>query len=195
MTTTTLPRRSIDDWVAKLQVDYPDLQSVPDFVTLYSNDLDRIENGEASRFDAIISATSDLAEKLMSQGITQDDLPTLQAELRGPTSLIYVPVLSVEEQELAHDAIGELVADELLPNKAVDDAATESTRVAAEAQVETQQKTYVVGEVIANEGETLDQVQVDAINKLDLVEKAPGTSRKAIVLLGALAVGLTAFFL
>jgi len=195
VTTTTLPRRSVDDWVEQLQEQWPDLQSVPAFVALYNNDLDRIESGEASRFNAIITASNDLAQELMSDGITQSELTNRQAELRGETSLIYVPVLSIDEQELAHPAIGELVADELQINERRDDAASEAAQVSAADAVENIEQTYIAGEVIANEGDLLTQVQVAAIDELGLVEKEPGTSRQAIVVLAALTVGLTAFFL
>ena len=195
VTATTLPRRSVDDWVERLQEIYPDLQSVPAFVTLYNNDLDRIANGEASRFDAIITTSVELAEDLMADGIRQSELRELQDQLRAETPLIYVPVLSLEEQALAHPAIGELVADELLFNETVDEVATEAARAAAGASVAPIEETFLSGALIVSQGEPLTQVQVDAITLLDLVEREPGTSRRAIVLLGALAVGLTAFFL
>jgi putative nucleotidyltransferase with HDIG domain len=196
VTTTTLPRREADSWVERLQEEYPDLQSIPEFVTLYINDLDRIANNEASRFDAIITTSVDVAEVLMSDGIRQAELEGIKDDLRrGETSRIYVPALSVDEQELAHPAIGELVADELLPNETVDEALTLEAREAAAAAVPAEEKTYFANELIASEDESLTQVQIEAILELELIEKESGVSRQAIVLLGALTVSLTAFFL
>ncbi|MDJ0664767.1 MAG: HDIG domain-containing protein [Acidimicrobiia bacterium] len=195
VTTTTLPRRDAESWVERLQEDYPDLQSIPAFVSLYNNDLDRIENGEASRFDAIITTAVDVAENLMADGIRQSELRTRQDQLRGQTPLIFVPALSVEEQALAHPAIGELVADELLFNETVDEALTIAAREAARDAVEPIERTYFANELIASQGELLTQVQVDAILALELVEREPGVSRQAIVILGALTVSLAAFFL
>lgn len=195
VTTTTLPRRDAEEWVAQLQEAYPDLQSIPAFVTLYGNDLDRIANGEASRFDAIITASVNVAEDLMADGIRQSELRRIQDELRAETPLIYVPALSVEERALAHPAIGELIADELLFNESVDEALTIEAREAARDAVEPIERTFFANELIADQGEVLTQVQVDAILLLELVEREPGVSRQAIVILGALTVALAAFFL
>jgi len=195
VTTTTMPRRDAESWIERLQEDYPDLQSIPAFVTLYGNDLDRIANGEASRFDDIVATANNVVETLMADGIRQSELRTIQDELRGETPLIFVPALSVEEQALAHPAIGELVADELLFNESVNEALTVAAQEAAAAAVEPVERTYIANELIANQGELLSQVQVDAILALGLVEREPGVSRQAIVLLGALTVSLAAFFL
>ena len=194
-TTTTLPRNDRDSWIEALQAKYPDLQSIPDFVTLYGNDLDRIAEGEEGRFDDIVTASDNIASDLMDDGIRSSELQNVKDLLRGETPLIYVPSLSNEEQELAHPAIGELVADYLTDNEAVDEVATLEAREEASAAVETVFKTYLAGELIAEAGETLSTVQVDAILEMGLVELEPGVSRQAIVVLGALTVSLAAFFL
>ncbi len=194
-TTTTLPRNDRDSWIEALQAKYPDLQSIPDFVTLYGNDLDRLADGEEGRFDDIITASDNLALDLMDDGIRSSELQNVKDLLRGETPLIYVPTLSDGEQELAHPAIGELVADYLTDNESVDEVATLEAREAASSAVEPVSKTYLAGELIAEAGETLSAVQVEAILEMDLVEREPGVSRQAIVVLGALTVGLAAFFL
>ncbi|MDJ0953582.1 MAG: HDIG domain-containing protein [Acidimicrobiia bacterium] len=195
VTTTTLPRRTVDDWVERLQSDYPDLDAIPAFVTLYNNDLDRIANGEASQFGAIVNAADDLAVEYLSEGIRQTELDDIRADLRGDTPPVFITILSPDEQGLAHPAVGELVADELLVNEFIDDVKTEEARTAAADEVEPIYQTFLFGQEIASQGELLNQIQVDAILELDLVEKELGTSRQAIVVLGALTVGLTAFFL
>lgn len=196
-TTTTIPRRPIEEWIAAMEDIYPNLseQTITAFVTLYNNDLDRIANGEASLFGDVSKAADDLARQLMDAGIKQDDLADIRAQLRSETPPVFVSVLSVEERQLAHPAIGELVADYIIPNDFVDDELTQQQRDEAAAAVVPVTVPFPAFALIASEGETLSQVQVDAIKELDLVEKKPGTSRKAIVVLGALTVGLTAFFL
>lgn len=197
-TTTTIPRRPIEEWIAAMEDPlYPNLseQTIRAFVTLYNNDLDRIADNEASLFGDVSKAADDLARQLMDAGIKQDDLADIRAQLRSETPPVFVSVLSVEERQLAHPAIGELVADYIIPNDFVDDELTQQQRDEAAAAVVPVTVPFPAFALIASEGETLSQVQVDAINELDLVEKKPGTSRKAIVVLGALTVGLTAFFL
>jgi putative nucleotidyltransferase with HDIG domain len=195
VTTTTLPRRDETDWIEQLEAEYPDLDAIPSFVALYVNDLDRIENGEASVFDDIITESSEVASELMSNGIRQSELNDIRDELRGPNLLVFVPVLSVEEQNLAHPAIGELIADEILFNESPDEALTIAAKEAAAAAVEPIEKTYLASELIVRAGDPLTQVMVDAITELNLAEREPGTSRQAIVVLGALTVALAAFFL
>ncbi len=195
VTTTTLPRREIDDWVERLDANYPDLESIPAFVALYNADLDRIANGEASVFGAIVNAADDLAVRLLTDGIRQAELDDIRADLRGEVPAVFITILSTEEQALAHPAIGELVADELRVNEFADEPKTEAARNDAAQKVDPIYRTYLASELIASQGELLTQVQVDAIIELNLVEREPGTSRQAIVVLGALTVSLAAFFL
>jgi putative nucleotidyltransferase with HDIG domain len=197
VTTTTLPRRTIDDWVGKLRPDYAGLsdETILNFVILYNNDLDRIADGGASLFSEVSKEADDVAKTLLTDGIKQDELDEIRAQLLSETPPVFVSVLSVEERLLAHPAIGELVADQLETNEFVDDELTEASRQAAAAAVVPITVPYPAFSLIASEGEVLSQVQVDAINRLDLVEKEPGTSRQAIVVLGALTVALAAFFL
>lgn len=197
-TTTTLPRREIEDWVETLAVDYPSLSAdgtILDFVTLYNIDLDRVAAGEEALFDTVVAATDDLVKDLMSDGIKQTDLDDIVAELLGPFPPVFIPALPVDEQQIAHGAIGRLVADQLETNEFKDDELTALAEDAAAAAVVDVTVPFLSGSLIAKQGEILNPVQVEAIVTLDLVEKELGTSRKAIVFLGALTVAFTAFFL
>ncbi|MEA2002326.1 MAG: HDIG domain-containing protein [Actinomycetota bacterium] len=196
-TTTTLPRRTVEDWTVKLTELYPDLSdtTILSFVTLYNNDLDRIANGEASLFQAVQDAADALAKDLLTKGIKVSELGDVKAPLLSETPPVFVSVLPVEERLLAHPAIGELVANELLPNLFEDEEATTVAREEAAAAVQDIKVTFPAFSLIASEGEVLTRVQVDAITELGLIEKEPGTSRQAIVVLGALTVALAAFFL
>lgn len=197
VTTTTLPRRDIEEWVGILEPDYPllDDETILAFVTLHNTDLDRIAAGEPSVFDAIVEEADEQAKELLTAGIKQEELDEIRARLQSESSPVFVSVLSVEERALAHPAIGELVADQLDPNEFVSDELTELAREDEANSVVDIEITYISGELIASEGAILTEVQVKAINELDLVEKALGTSRTAIAVLGALTVALAAFFL
>jgi len=196
-TTTTLPRRTIEDWTLKLTEEYPDLSdtTILSFVTLYNNDLDRIGNGEAPLFQAVQDAADALAKDLLTEGIKVSELGDVKAPLLSETPPVFVSVLPVDERLLAHPAIGELVANELLPNLFEDEEATTLAREEAAAAVQNIKVPFPAFSLIAAEGEVLTRVQVDAITELGLIEKEPGTSRQAIVVLGALTVALAAFFL
>ncbi len=196
-TTTTLPRRAVDEWVVKLEPDYPFLsdETILAFVTLYNSDLDRIALGEASAFRAIVDEADDVTKVLLTAGIKQEELDEIRVELQSEASPVFVVGLSVEERELAHPAIGEVVADQLETNEFVSDENTEQARQDAADAIEDIEVTYISGELIASQNDILTPVQVQAIKELGLVEKEPGTSRQAIVVLGALTVALAAFFL
>ncbi len=197
-TTTTLPRRPVEDWVEALDPDYPTLrgeQTILDFITLYNSDLDRAADGEAPLFDVIVQATDDLVEELMTAGIRQTELDETVAELLGPVPPIFIRELPIEERDIAHEAIGELVADQLETNEFLNEALTVEAEQKNADEVEDVKVPFLAGSLIAKQGEVLTPVQFEAITELDLVEKGLGTSRRAIVLLGGLAVALTAFFL
>ena len=197
-TTTTLPRRPVEDWVEALDPDYPTLrgeQTILDFITLYNSDLDRVVEGEAALFDVIVQATDDLVEELMTAGIRQTELDEIVAELLGPVPPVFIRELPVEERDLAHEAIGELVADQLETNEFLNETLTVEAEQASADEVEEVKVPFLSGSLIAKEGEVLTPVQYEAITTLDLVEKGLGTSRRAIVLLGGLTVALTAYFL
>ncbi|MDJ0496594.1 MAG: HDIG domain-containing protein [Acidimicrobiia bacterium] len=197
-TTTTLPRRPVEDWVEALDPDYPTLrgeQTILDFITLYNSDLDRVADGEAPLFDVIVQATDDLVEELMTAGIRQIELDETVAELLGPVPPIFIRELPIEERDIAHEAIGELVADQLETNEFLNEALTVEAEQKSADEVEDVKVPFLAGSLIAKQGEVLTPVQFEAITELDLVEKGLGTSRRAIVLLGGLAVALTAFFL
>ncbi len=197
-TSSTLPPRDPEEWAQLLGADYRLLptEAITAFVTLYSNDLARVAEGEPSTFGAIEDAADAEVTRLMDAGIRDTDLGTIQNEYADPENPpVFIPGLSAEERALAEPAVSQLIAISLLANEKVDNAASEQAQNDAAAAVEPQMRTYLAGSQIAAAGETLDQVQIDAIDQLGLIERDPGTSRKAIVLLGAIAVLLAAFFL
>jgi len=197
-TSSTLPPRDPEDWAQLLRDDYRLLptEAITAFITLYSDDRARVAEGEPSTFGAIEDAADSEVTRLMNAGIRDTELSDIQneyADAENPP--VFIPGLSADERELAEPAVGQLIAIMLRGNEVEDAAATETAREEAAAAVEPQTRTYLAGAEIVAAGETLDQVQIDAIDQLGLIERDPGTSRKAIVLLGAIAVLLAAFFL
>lgn len=196
-TTTVLPRRPIDDWVAKLQALYPGLSkdTITAFVTLYNDDLDRIANGEPSLFANIENAADDEVVGLLDSGIKIGDLEDLRLRYLSDNNPVFVPNLDREQRALARSAIGELIARELLPNESEDKTAKAAAQIEAENQVTTVTSTFPAFALIAREGDPLTQPQIDAINELGLIEQEHVASRTGIAVLGALTVMLAAFFL
>ncbi len=198
-TTSTLPPRDPEEWAQMLEGEYRVLENetIATFVTLYSNDLARVAEGEDSVFPDIEAAVREEVNDLLDAGIKDSELLDLQSRYLDPETPPFFPVsgLTPEEREPAMLAMGDLLATFLRANEHVDVRATEDAREAAAEAVEEVQQTFLTGERIAAEGEVLDQIKIDVINDLGLIERDPGTSRKAIVLLGAIAVLLAAFFL
>ncbi len=195
-TTTTLPRVPIEDQVAQLTDQSPAFgDAIPVFVSLYNLNLDRVEQGESGFWTELKQKVSDIANEKLSDGIRSTDLVDVRNGLIQSPPSIFVIGLDTEQRTQLQKAAAILVAGVLQANEKIDDAATIEARQAASDAVQEKNAQFFQGQQIAAEGDILTQVQIDAINKLGLIEPAKGTSRKAIVLLGALTVGLTAFFL
>lgn len=92
-------------------------------------------------------------------------------------------------------AIADVAADSLLPNRVLDEQATDETKQAAADAVLDVQVTFFDGTPIVRAGEQLTAVQIEAIELLGLVDPGEGTSSSAASALGAIAVLLAAFFL
>jgi hypothetical protein len=195
-TTTTLPRVPIEDQVSRLTDQSPAFgDAIPVFVNLYNLNLDRVEQGESGFWTELKQKVSDIADEKLSDGIRSTDLVDVRNGLIQSPPSIFVIGLDSEQRTQLQKAAAVLVAGVLQANEKIDDAATVEARQAASDAVQEKNAQFFQGQQIAAEGDILTQVQIDAINKLGLIEPAKGTSRKAIVLLGALTVGLTAFFL
>jgi cyclic-di-AMP phosphodiesterase PgpH len=200
-TTTVAPRRPIEEQVALLELKHSTLAlSIPSFVSLYNNDLDRVAAGEAeATFPAIEERTLELLHDELEAGIKPGDLTQRQqvylTEADRPA--IFILGLPDEEQETARTAIAQLVGFSLQANLRADEEKTNRARDLAAAAVDPQYVTYSAGDTIVEEGESINSVQFTAIQQLKLYEPEviPGASRWAMALLGAMAVLLAAFFL
>ena len=207
-TTTTIPEdldeRRIDpaDQVANLLPTYVTLGEdvITDFVTLHENDIDRVLAGEESVFDELQTTTIGWAEDELDAGIrSAEELQEVQQKYllddkRPPMSIAGLPE---EDFDIAHAAVGTLVARTLQVNEQVDQVATDAARQAASDAVPEQFEVYEFGEVIAEEGEPLTSIQVQAITDMNLYEPTVSVvaPRYALALVAALSVLLFVFLL
>jgi putative nucleotidyltransferase with HDIG domain len=200
-TTTTLPpRRPIEEQVALLGLQHATLLSaIPSFVDLYNADLDRVEAGAEPVFSSIEQRTVELLNEELARGIRPGDLTGRQDFYLNPLTRppIFILGLPDEDQEIAREAIARLVGFSLQANRRVDNDATAAAKNDAAAAVEPTTVVYRFGDPIADEGEILTSVQVEAITGLGLYDVGPigADSRWAMALLGVIAVMLAAFFL
>ena len=199
-TTTTLPRRSLEDQILLLNVSHAKLNlPIPAFVTLYNNDLDRVAEGDEPAFPAVEEESLRTLNAELDRGIKPSELSERQDLYINPLSRppIFVVGIPLEEQEMARDAIAQLVGFSLQANLLIDDDATIAEREAEAASVEPVTVEYSQGDTIVVAGETIGSVEYEAIQQLDLYEVVitGGTSRVAMALVGMLGVLLAAFFL
>jgi len=200
-TTTTIPRRTFADQREMMSTEWPQFNAgtIDAFIVLYNSDLDRVAVGGVAVFPSIEAKTNELANDELDDGVRQADLNDLQVRYLTPETqpAIFIPGLELEEQALARGGISELVGRSLRVNLSPDLAETETKKQAAAAGIAPVTTVYVFGETIVNAGELLNDVQIAAIQELDLYqpESVHITSPWAMALVGSLAVLLAAFFL
>ena len=207
-TTTTVPedldelRIDPADQVANLLPTYATLTEavITDFVMLHENDIDRVREGEESVFDELQTTAVRWAEDEVDAGIrSAEELQAvtqkyLLEETRPPMSIAGLPE---EDFDMAHAAVATLVARSLQVNEQVDQVATDAARQAAADGVETQFVVFQFGQVIAEQGDPLTSIQVQAITDMDLYSPVVSVvaPRYALALVGALSVLLFVFLL
>jgi putative nucleotidyltransferase with HDIG domain len=199
-TTTTLPRRSIEEQIILLNVSHAKLNlPIPSFVTLYNNDLDRVAEGEEAAFPEVEAESLRTLNDELDRGIKPTDLSERQDLYINPLTRppIFVAGLPRDEQEMAREAIAQLVGFSLQANLRVDNDATAALREEEAAAVEPVTRTYSLGDTIVEVGEPIGSLELQAIQELGLYQPVSSgeTSRVAIALFGVLAVLLAAFFL
>lgn len=195
-TTTTLPRVAIETQVENLVGQYAFFgDAIPVFVQFYNLNLDLAEQGQPEFWTSVKQRISQIAQDVLSDGIKASDLTEVKNSLIQRPPSIFVIGLDSDQRSQLEDAAAVLVAGVLQANEVIDEEATAQARLAARDEVQDQFAQFFQGQEIAAEGETLSQVQIDAIDKLGLIQPEKVASRRAIVLLGALTVALAAFFL
>jgi putative nucleotidyltransferase with HDIG domain len=199
-TTTAVPRRPVEQQIVLLELEHATLAlSIPSFVALYNNDLDRVQAGAEPVFPDVQERTLEALNDELSRGIRPSDLIERQGFYLNPLTRppIFVIGLPDEEQPVAREAIAQLVGSSLQANLRVDDDATTTAKDEAAAAVEPEYVIYRFGDPIVDEGEPITGIHLAAITELELYQpvETGEASPWAMALLGVIAVLLAAFFL
>ncbi len=153
--------------------------------------------GGSEFFGEVELEALEIAREVLQEdgGILADAVDDVQRQLITTPPPVLLPQLTFEDRVLARSSIGALVATFLQANKRIDQAATDELQAAAAQAVEEITVGFVVGEAIAEEGERLTEVQVEAIQSLGLLQPEEGTRLEALAAVAGLAVLLASFFL
>ncbi len=192
-TTTTLPPEA---QVAALESEYAVYRdAIPVFVDLYAAHLADLGAGGDGFFDRIEQTVVDLADDQLQEGIRQAELLTVRNGVLADPPRIVIPELDADQSAELREAAAIVVALSLDYNEVLDQQATDLDKQQARDAVPDQFVTYQLGQPIVNQGEAITAVELEAINRLGLLEPEPGASRTAVAVLGGLAVLLAALFL
>lgn len=196
-TTTTAARFDQEDQVEALEADFARFggSAIGVFVEIYNFNLDQVEAGDGEFWSRVEERVIEIASDELAAGIRDTELPDVKNELIQRPPSIFISGLNTDQRTRLQDAAAKVVSDALQANRVVDQVETDIQKELARSAVDDQFATFFSGQQIAAEGDALTQVQLNAINELGLIEREPGTSRRAIVILGALTVVLAAFFL
>ncbi len=177
-----------------LKEDYTTLQpdTVSFLVSIAIEDVMRNSTGRVPYLSAIRTAALDRANTILAQGITTvEELQSDQQVLKQVP-----PTVSIDgERDFeAGQAAGDVVSIMLQINKFEDTEKTQSEQQAAMNEVPDVTETYQQGEKIVGVGETVTQVELDAIDELELL-RPTGPEQAALFLVVLLVVGLLIFYL
>jgi putative nucleotidyltransferase with HDIG domain len=198
-TTTAAPPPPLEVQVAQLAEQYPLLRSdtIDVMVAIKNDDVARLAAGEDPVFPSVETEALQIANGLLSAGIRSDQLTAVRSNLvSDPPTLITLRDLEEAQRVAVEAGVADLVAALLQPNLYPDDARTQMLRDAAMAAVPVQTKSYVAGETIVAAGQRITEVELKAIQTLELAvstEEPPPLS--AMALIGALVAALAIFYL
>ncbi|MGA8039941.1 MAG: HDIG domain-containing metalloprotein [Acidimicrobiia bacterium] len=154
-------------------------------------DITRDAMGLPSHLDAIQTATLLQIRSEFGSGVTSDNLLSIKAQVRTITPLVFYE--GEGQDTAAGQAAGDVVATYLLPNRVVDQSATEEAKAAAEAEVKDVTVDFTQGETIVSAGERLDQLDIDAIGATS--GSIADTQQGALLLVLAVLVGIIGLYL
>jgi len=196
-TTTTLPLRSVGDQIGDARDRFPVYaDDLPSFVVQFNLDVDRRENGEREVFPDLRDAVLEQASAQMEAGIRPAELQAIQNSLiSAPFPVIFAPGLVGEQLMAMRETVANIVAETLQANEFADAVLTSDAEEANAADVQQVTVQFFAEDVIALEGQRITEVELEAINKLQLLQPEESTSRRAVIALGGMAVLLAAFFL
>lgn len=197
-TTTTLPIPTTEDLQMTLADEYAFVsdRTRNAFLEISFLDLETVAESEEPA-DLLLPELQDAAvlevvRVYSGDGILQADLSDIRSEVASSP-----PVLldrGYPDREVAAQAVADLVAAMLQPNRRFDEAATEQQRELARAAVPDSFVQYVPGQVIVEQGEIVNATQAKAVS--DLLSRMRQAPKRA-EMLGVVAVvfGLIALYL
>jgi hypothetical protein len=130
------------------------------------------------------------------QGIESSEIAAVRLRARdAPPTIYYLDGTSPDEE--ATDAAGEIVATLILPNRRVNEAATEAAQELEAAEVDPVVVEYTAGQEIVGQGQPLLKIHIDAIDATNSiateVEQEGGLLAVVAVLIGILGLYLATF--
>jgi cyclic-di-AMP phosphodiesterase PgpH len=177
-----------------LKEDYPTLQpeTASFLVSIAIEDVMRIATGRVPYLSSIRAAALDRANTILAQGITNAE--ELQSDQQALKQVPPTVSIDGERDFEAGQAAGDVVSIMLQINNFEDTTKTETEQKNAMDGVPDVTVTYQQGQKIVGVGETVTQVEFDAINKLDLLSPT-GPEQVALFLVVFLVVGMLIFYL
>jgi putative nucleotidyltransferase with HDIG domain len=185
--------RSALDYISLIRADefataeqkHADLQALSD-LTLEPESIEQILEVSATRWDVIQQESLSVLEQVMRNTIRENDLQIIR---RGVPSLVS---LALTEEQVG--LVAELVSAFITPNSFSSPELTEAALQAARDAVSPVVQSYKPGEMVVAGGQVISPAQLEALEKLGLIEPNPewqdylGVS--ALVLLTTSFVGL-----
>ena len=159
-----------------------DLTALNDLI-LKPETIDQILNLSDARWDTIQQEALSVLEQVMRNTIREGDVQTIRRSVPSLVSL----ALTEEQAKL----VAELVSAFIAPNSFSSPELTDAARQAARDTVQPVVQTYKPGETIVAGGEIINPAQLEALQKLGLIE--PGQQWQDYVGISALVILTTTF--
>ncbi|MFQ5516009.1 MAG: HD family phosphohydrolase [Acidimicrobiia bacterium] len=195
-TTTTVPRPALVTQLDTLRFDYPQLDeaTLATMVEILNDDIEGID-GAPPVFNAVEEHALGVASDLLTPGILASEVGQAKADLLNDPKRALIGGISESTRLRIEAAVADIVVTNLLPNRRIDEVATNAARAAAAAAVTEVTVPFVQGQTIVQQGQIVDQVQLDAVVDLQLLEAPEGLRLGALALVASLVALLSAAFL
>jgi hypothetical protein len=174
-----------NDEFATTEQKHADLQSLSD-ISLEPETIEEILDLSAARWDAVQQESLSVLEQVMRNTIRENDLQIIR---RSVPSLVS---LALTEEQAA--LVADLVSAFIVPNSFSSPELTEAARQTARESIRPVVQTYKPGEMVVAGGQVITPAQMEALEKLNLIEPAPEwqdyTGAAALVILLTSFMGL-----
>jgi len=141
-----------------------DLQALSD-ISLKPAAIEQILDLTTSRWEAVQQESLSVLEQVMRNTIRESDLPIVRRSIPSLVSL------SLTEEQVG--LVAELVTAFVVPNSFSSQELTDAAREAAREAVTPVVQTYKAGETIVASGQIISSAQLEALQKLNLIEPSP----------------------